>query len=260
MLPAFPTSTLGEDPIDISVTTNSPAPVRFTSSNPAVAGITSTGATTARITINAPGATTITASQAATGRFTAATRTRTLTVNAAQQAPLVVNAAIGVTGTPLTLTTTGGSGNGAITFALSGPGNEGCSLSGEKLSRATNGVCTVTATKAGDPRFEPATSAPRDISFTGLIHGKIGEGGTLTLTAPAGTRFSAVVFANYGTPDGEGPFTKGWCDADTSVSVVTNLAVGQTTVSIPVNNETFGDPCGGTYKFLAVSLAIEPIP
>ena len=69
-----------------------------------------------------------------------------------------------------------------------------------------------------------------------------------------------MVFANYGTPDGDGPFTKGWCDADTSVSVVTSLAVGQTTASIPANNDTFGDPCGGTYKFLAVSLAIEPTP
>lgn len=60
-----------------------------------------------------------------------------------------------------TLTSTGGSGTGAVTYAVT---SGGCTLSGSLLTApASIGTCTVVATKAGDSSFGPATSEPLSI-------------------------------------------------------------------------------------------------
>ena len=66
---------------------------------------------------------------------------------------------------------------------------------------------------------------------------------------------TAVVFASYGTPAGTCPsFTKGACDATNSSAVVTAACVGQRACSVFPNTSTFGDPCFGTAKVLALAL------
>ena len=85
------------------------------------------------------------------------------------------------------------------------------------------------------------------------ICGTANEGGTVTLTAPAGNVILSIDFASYGTPNGScGSFTIGACHASTSVSVCTATFVGQTSASINATNAVFGDPCVGTGKRLYI--------
>lgn len=90
-----------------------------------------------------------------------------------------------------------------------------------------------------------------------IIGGTVNENGTLNLSTPGGQLFTRVVFASFGTPNGTSPnFTLGGCHSPNSVSVVESLALGQSSVSIPATNATFGgDPCPGTGKRLYVALA-----
>lgn len=85
------------------------------------------------------------------------------------------------------------------------------------------------------------------------VCGSVAENGTLTLTAPVGMVFDNIVFASYGTPTGScGSYAISSCNATNSVSIVSGVLVGQNSGSIPANNATFGDPCSGTVKSLAV--------
>ncbi len=66
-------------------------------------------------------------------------------------------------------------------------------------------------------------------------------------------------FASYGTPNGScGSFATGFCHAINSMSVVSNYVIGNSSVVIPASNGVFGDPCGGTYKRLYVTVNYGP--
>lgn len=81
------------------------------------------------------------------------------------------------------------------------------------------------------------------------------ENSSLSLTAPADTRFTSVDFASFGTPNGScGSFTIGGCHAANSVSIVEGYLLDKNgTISIPANTSMgWGDPCGGTFKRLYV--------
>ena len=86
------------------------------------------------------------------------------------------------------------------------------------------------------------------------VCGTATEGGTVVMTAPAGTVFTSVEFASYGTPDGTcGAFSLGACHAANSVSIVSGYLIGNGgTINIPATNVVFGDPCGGIGKRLYV--------
>jgi hypothetical protein len=58
------------------------------------------------------------------------------------------------------LSTTGGSGTGGVSFAVTTAGTAGCSIVGTTLSYSSGGTCTVTATKAGNADYLEATSTP----------------------------------------------------------------------------------------------------
>jgi prepilin-type N-terminal cleavage/methylation domain-containing protein len=77
------------------------------------------------------------------------------------------------------------------------------------------------------------------------------ENGSLVMTAPAGKTWTGVSFASYGTPNS--CVTSG-CHASSSLTVVQNACVGQTTCTVGATNGAFGDPCVGTGKRLQVIL------
>lgn len=153
-----------------------------------------------------------------------------------------------------------GSTNAAVvpTGAVTGT-NYAWTNSNTAIGLAASGNGTIpsfTAVNAG------ATAQTATISVTpsyggnmGTTYGATSENGSIVLTAPAGTYFTGVQFASYGTPTGSlGNYSIGSCHAANSASIVSALAVGQTTVTIPADNATFGDPCGGVGKSLAVVL------
>jgi hypothetical protein len=69
------------------------------------------------------------------------------------------------------LSTTGGSGAGAVSFAVTTAGTAGCSIVGTStLLYSSGGTCTVTATKADDTYYYEATSTPA--TFTVILRPK----------------------------------------------------------------------------------------
>lgn len=92
--------------------------------------------------------------------------TSSVTVNKANQATLVVtNPGTVAYGTTATLSTTGGSGTGAVTFSEGA--STGCSVSGTTLSvTSVSGTCLITATKAADADYNAATSAAITVTLS----------------------------------------------------------------------------------------------
>ena len=79
----------------------------------------------------------------------------------------------------------------------------------------------------------------------------ISEGGTLTMTAPAGKVWEGVTFASYGLPNS---CVVSSCNAANSMEKISDACSKKTTCSISAINEIFFDPCLGTGKRLQVIL------
>ena len=85
-----------------------------------------------------------------------------------QQSPLSVTSVKGTYGRTLRLRTSGGSGTGAVTFAVVKGTANGCKVSGSTLSYASTGTCIVTATKASDVTYASASSPATTVTITKL--------------------------------------------------------------------------------------------
>ncbi len=80
------------------------------------------------------------------------------------QSPLYLTSLDGMKYSSLTLTSSGGSGSGAVTYVVT-PGTANCSLKGNVLSYTQVGTCTVTVTKAADATYFAASSAPTTVTI-----------------------------------------------------------------------------------------------
>ena len=125
-----------------------------------------------------------------TNYFSGETTTITVSVTqGSQTSALVLSSTIATFGADLTLTTTGGSGGGAVTYARdSGP----CSISGSTFTPTSAGTCYVTATMAANGNYLAANSASTAITirkFTPIFQSWIDASATygdsnFDLTAP----------------------------------------------------------------------------
>lgn len=174
---------------DVAPTSSAGLPVSVASSTPSVCSVE--GSTVSLLT---SGTCTLVASQAGDEFYGSAAPVEVeLTVDPAAQADLVadVSATTVVPGLSVELSTTGGSGDGAVTYAVTS-GSEHCSIEGSTLVALGAGTCTVTATKAGDDRYAsisadaPLVSVERasfDIDVEGDATAIPGETVTVTVTA-----------------------------------------------------------------------------
>ncbi|XP_058757536.1 beta-galactosidase 8-like [Vicia villosa] len=82
-------------------------------------------------------------------------------------------------------------------------------------------------------------------------------GPVLSLECPYPNQvISSIKFASFGTPQGTcGNFNHGRCSSNRALSVVQKACIGSSSCSIGVSNNTFGDPCRGVTKSLAVEAA-----
>jgi hypothetical protein len=88
---------------------------------------------------------------------------------------------------------------------------------------------------------------------TGTVCVTADEGSILNIQAPAGAKFTALVFASYGTPTGTcGNFVKSSCHAANSETFVSSQLLGNSQASIFASPSNFGDPCFGLAKKLYV--------
>ena len=109
-------------------------------------------------------------------------------------------------GTAVTLTTTGGSGSGAVTYALSTP-NASCSIRRDAITATAGTTCSVVATKAASGIYASATSNPVVFTFKGaqatlsisntVVTNAVGSEVTITTTGGSGT--GAIALAVTGT-------------------------------------------------------------
>ncbi|EQC24836.1 hypothetical protein SDRG_17273 [Saprolegnia diclina VS20] len=79
----------------------------------------------------------------------------------------------------------------------------------------------------------------------------VAEHQTLKLECANGYVITKVDYGSYGTPNG---YTNGWCNAKSSVDVLSKLCVGQASCNVPAENAIFVDPCVGTFKALAAKV------
>ena len=158
------TGTVGT-PITLSATSSSSLAVSFSSTTTSVCTVSGTA-----LTLASAGTCTVKADQAGNTTFSAATTvSKDITVSTAvtkvAQSKLVVvatPASVAPSGSS-TLSSTGGSGSGLVTFAVT---TGTCTISGTTLTApSTAGSCTVTATKATDTTYLVATSAPASVTI-----------------------------------------------------------------------------------------------
>ena len=140
-----------------------------------------------------------------------------------QQAALTLTSTSGTALTPLTLTTSGGSGTGAVTYAVTSAGSANCTLtgSGSTVTASTAGTCTVTATKAGDTTYASTSSSATTITFAYATPAPI------TLTSTSGVVGTALTLSYSG---GSGSGTISYA-VDSAGSANCSLTGGGSTLS-----------------------------
>ena len=191
---------------------------------------TVSAATSTQLTVN------LTTPPSTTGSLTAVVTTNSqgsgsavqvATVVLATQATLVVvptPSSINVNGTS-TLSTTGGSGSGAVTYSLSGPCTQSTVNNVTTLTGTGAGSCIVTATKAADITYASATSsqvtvavslAPQATLVATSNPTSINVNGTSTLSTTGGSGSGAVTYN----------LVSGLCTLDTVNNVTTLTGTG----------------------------------
>ena len=142
------------------------------------------------------------------------------------QVPLMIttpNSAVIPLGKFVGLSTTGGSGTGALTYTVTGKGN--CRISGTSLiAEFLPSTCTVTATKAASTGYNAISSPPVDFVFavldqeplviSNLEESKI-SGNSFLLTTTGGSGVGVVTFQAYGDN----------CSLNKNTLTTTNLSV-----------------------------------
>lgn len=189
--------------------------VTYAVDGPSISICSLSGANDATVTGDAPGSCVINATKAADANYDEATSSVTISVGKADQATLTVTAAddtihyLGAT----TVSTAGGSGTGAVTYAVDGTSTSICSLSGINNDTVTGdapGVCIINATKAGDSTYNQANATT-----------------TITVTKAGQAVLTAIPSSN--------PITVG-----STTTILTLGGSGTGTVRLSVDNESTG--------------------
>ncbi|WP_263351921.1 choice-of-anchor D domain-containing protein [Acidicapsa acidisoli] len=168
-----------------------------------------------------------------------------LTIQPANQSALTL-----ITASPLTynqsetLSVTGGSTGGAVTYSATGS----CTISGAKLTaNSGTGACLVTATMAGNTNYNAVTSTPANtitlapagqtITFTTNPPASAAYNGTFTVAATGGGSGNAVTFTSSGACSNTGVTYKmtsstGTCSVIASQAGNSNYGAAQTTKTV----------------------------
>ena len=189
--------------------------------------ICSVNASTGLVTAIKAGDCIVTATKAADIKYDAATSSTTITVGRNDQAALVANAAAFTTTFPTgtTVTTTGGSGTGAVSYSSNTPAVCTVNASNGAVTAVTAGTCQILATKAADANYlSPA------IDTVDILINK----GTQTITgsvAPSTIAFTATATAAATAGSGTGAntynvSTPAICSIDQTTRVITPITTG----------------------------------
>ena len=167
---------------------------------------------------------------------------QSITVGKGTQAALFVTSTSGIAGSPLGLTTSGGSGTGSVTYVVANGTATGCALSGTgpySVNSTSAGTCTVTATKASDNNYNSVSSNATVVTFLGTRYwsGTTLVGKTVTtasFTAPSNE--AVLIIASFES-------TSATTACATPTTNNNNLTVASTALVSTTNWETHA----GTY-------------
>jgi hypothetical protein len=167
------------------------------------------------ISFHAVGDCVIEATQAADNNYEAATLvSQTISVAKGTQAALVARSSLtsltlGATTPTAVLNTSGGSGNGSVTWSVTSGSAGYCSVSGEIVSGLASGYCDLVATKASDDNYLEATATLTVVVSTGgqsPVRTSVSnstptfsEGLSLTLALDGGNGDGAIWFESLST-------------------------------------------------------------
>jgi hypothetical protein len=188
----------------------------------------------------------------------------TVTLAPAGQAALSVTPTSGSYLSPLSLSTTGGTTGGPVTYAVRNGTATGCAMSGASLSSTSAGTCLVTATMAGNTNYAPVSSAETTVTLapytvSGVLQPINPDGSSIfkaarpiqvkfAATGPTGapvTNLTASLSYTKLTNSIEGTYV----EADTNVAATTGFSYNQGTGEYVYNWSTKGlSP--GTYRIL----------
>jgi len=127
--------------------------------------------------------------------YNAASTTVTLTFAKATAARgTLTSPTSGAAGTGITLTFLGGSGIGAVTYALASPGTAGCSITNGVLNATTGGTCSVVTTKQGDDTYADQVTTT-EFTFTAPPNASQGQSeiAAVTTTSTTSTTVAGAV-------------------------------------------------------------------
>jgi hypothetical protein len=122
----------------------------------------STGVISGTPTVSSTGNVTVAATGSSAGTATANV---TFSILSAQNT-LTIPESSGTVGTPLALTTAGGSGAGAVSYTVADGTAIGCSIAARNLTANSAGTCLVTATKAASGEYSSVVSSQTTITFS----------------------------------------------------------------------------------------------
>jgi len=207
------------------------SPLMYSLNGALVAGL-SISSTTGTIsgTPTATGSSTVSVTVTDADGATSTTSNFTITISQVSQSNLTLTSTSGTYGTDLTLATSGGSGSGAVTYAVTAAGTAGCSITGGNSLRSTSpGTCTVTATKAASGIYSADSSNATTVTF-----GKR----TQTSLAVSTTSGDAIIGITVATTGGSGTgavtssVTSGTATCTLTSGVVTARTAGTCSLTV----------------------------
>jgi hypothetical protein len=207
------------------------------------ASVCSIDSATGFLTVLTAGTCSITATKAADTNYLVATASITITISKATQATLTASSSPSNTtygsATVVTISGTGGSGTGAVSYASTTASVCSVNASTGVITIVTAGTCSVTSTKAADTNYNVATAS------TSVVIAKATQA-TLTLTpANASVVFGDGQSANVtvGGGSGNGSVTyasnsTGICSVNASTGAVTILTAGTCSITATKATDT----------------------
>ena len=161
--------------------------------------------------------------------------TNTLTFVKATQSSIQVTSTSGSYGTPIQLTSNGGSGSGAVTYAVSDNGSASCAVNGTQLTFTSAGTCKVVATRDGDNVFDARSSASTTITIDRISQTP------LSVATSTGDLFTGIIVAVTGG-GGSGSVstsvTSGTANCTLTAGLVTARNIGTCSLSISKAGDT----------------------
>lgn len=164
------------------------------------------------LTASTTGTCSVNVTRDASGNYASRSQTFIITVDPSDQNLLMVDDVRGYFGSPLAMSTTGGSGNGTVSYEVTSTGTAGCSISqtGTDLLAISAGTCAITATKAASTTYRKRTSTVATMTFD-----KIAQSTALVVSDSTFTYGSTLVLSALGG-NGDGMLSYGLSSAGTA--------------------------------------------